>query len=55
MLKIINSGGVDVTMQEIFRLIMGLRNAGWSEQKINNFLLYIGSGNEKYIPKSTEN
>ena len=41
-------------MQEIARLITGLRNAGWSEQKINDFLLYIESGNEKYIPRSTD-
>ena len=30
-----------MTMTEISRLIIGLRAAGWSEEKINNFLLYI--------------
>ena len=39
-----------MTMTEITRLIMGLRNAGWSEEKINNFLIYIESGNEQYKP-----
>ena len=51
--EIINIGDDNVTMQEISRLIIGLRNAGWSEKKINDFLLYIESGNEEYIPEST--
>ena len=37
-------------MTEIARLILGLRAAGWSEEKINNFLLYIESGEEQYKP-----
>ena len=39
-----------MTMTEITRLILGLREAGWSEEKINNFLIYIESGNDAYKP-----
>ena len=40
-----------MTMTEISRLILGLREAGWSEKKINDFLLYIESGDDAYRPK----
>ena len=33
-----------MTMTEISRLILGLREAGWAEKKINDFLLYIAGG-----------
>lgn len=39
-------------MQEIARLIFGLRAAGWSEKEINDFLLFIESGEEQYKPKA---
>lgn len=39
-----------MTMQETTRLILGLRAAGWSEQKINDFILFIESGDEQYKP-----
>lgn len=39
-----------MNMTETARLILGLRAAGWSEEKINNFLLYIESGEEQYKP-----
>lgn len=38
-------------MQETSRFIMGLRAAGWNEKKINDFILYIESGDEQYKPK----
>lgn len=37
-------------MQEVARLLLGLRAAGWSEKKINDFILYIESGDEHYMP-----
>lgn len=40
-----------MNMQETARLILGLRSAGWSEQKINDFLLFIESGEEQYKPQ----
>lgn len=40
-----------MNMQETARLILGLRAAGWSEQKINDFLLFIESGEEQYKPQ----
>ncbi len=40
-----------MNMQETARLIMGLRAAGWSEKEINDFILYIGTGEEQYRPK----
>lgn len=39
-----------VNMQENARLILGLRSAGWSEKKINDFILFIESGEEQYKP-----
>ncbi|MBR1470188.1 MAG: hypothetical protein IJ600_00935 [Lachnospiraceae bacterium] len=41
-------------MTEIARLLIGLRAAGWTEKEINDFLLYIESGNETYKPKSKQ-
>ena len=41
-----------MNMQETARLILGLRAAGWSEKEINDFLLFIESGEEQYKPKS---
>lgn len=38
-------------MQESARLILGLRAAGWSEKKINDFILFIESGEEQYKPR----
>ena len=40
-----------MNMQENARLVLGLRAAGWSEKEINDFILYIGSGDEQYKPK----
>ena len=39
-----------MNMQENARLILGLRAAGWSEKKINDFILFIESGDEQYRP-----
>ncbi len=40
----------DMNMQETARMILGLRAAGWSEEKINNFILFIETGEEHYKP-----
>ena len=32
--------------------VSGLIAAGWSEEDINNFMLYIESGEEQYKPKN---
>ncbi len=40
-----------MTMQEMTRFILGLRAAGWTEEEINDFLLYIESGDKRYEPK----
>lgn len=39
---------------EMTRFILGLRAAGWSEKEINDFILYIESGEEQYKPKAKE-
>lgn len=44
-----------MNMQETARLILGLRAAGWSEKEINDFLLFIESGEEQYKPKADNN
>ncbi len=43
-----------MNMTENARLILGLRSAGWSEKKINDFILYIESGEEQYRPGPDE-
>lgn len=47
-------GGDMMNMQETARLILGLRAAGWSEKEINDFMLFIESGEEKYKPKAND-
>ena len=42
-------------MQEVARLLLGLRSDGWSEKKINDFLLFIETGEDQYKPKGREN
>lgn len=44
----------DMNMTEIARLLIGLRAAGWSEKEINDFILYIETGEEQYKPKKKE-
>ena len=39
-----------MNMTEMTRFIEGLRAAGWSEKKINDFIIYIESGMEEYKP-----
>lgn len=41
----------NMNMTEISRLLLGLRSAGWSEKEINDFLLYIETGEDQYKPK----
>ncbi len=44
----------DMNMTEVARLLIGLRAAGWSEKEINDFILYIETGEEQYKPKKKE-
>jgi hypothetical protein len=41
----------DMNMTEASRIILGLRAAGWNEKDINDFILYIETGEEQYKPK----
>ncbi len=43
-----------MNMTEVARLIQGLRSAGWTEKQINDFLMWIESGEEQYKPKDSE-
>lgn len=38
-------------MQETSRIILGLRAAGWDDTQINDFILWVETGDEKYKPK----
>ncbi len=40
----------NMNMSEVARLIIGLRDAGWTEEKINDFLLWIETGDSQYKP-----
>lgn len=39
-------------MQEISRLILGLRAKGWTDAEINDLVLWIETGDEKYRPSA---
>lgn len=43
-----------MNMIEVARFIQGLRSAGWSEEQINDFMLFIESGDEVYKPKKED-
>lgn len=43
-----------MNMTEVARLLLGLRAVGWSEKEINDFVLYIESGEEQYKPKKRD-
>ena len=42
-------------MQEASRIILGLRAAGWDEKAINDFILWVETGEEQYKPKEKMN
>ena len=41
-----------MNMTEVARLLLGLRAAGWTDTEINDFVLYIETGEEQYMPKA---
>lgn len=48
-------GGVqEMTMQEMSRLIIGLRELGLGDKELADFLLWIENGEEQYRPKKEE-
>ena len=40
-----------MNMTEVARLLLGLRAAGWTDKEINDFVLYIETGEEQSKPK----
>ncbi len=40
-----------MNMTEVARLLLGLRAAGWTDKEINDFILYIETGEDRYMPK----
>lgn len=43
-----------MNMGEMSRLIIGLRSAGWTDTEINNFVLWVESGEEQYKPNKKD-
>lgn len=41
----------EIDMSETSRVILGLRAAGWDEKDINDFILWVETGEEQYKPK----
>ena len=39
-------------MSKVSRLILGLRSQGWSAEEIQDLILWIGTGEAQYMPKS---
>ena len=51
----VNSGKENsMNMQETSRLILGLRAAGWDNDKITDFILWVETGDEKYKPQDLD-
>lgn len=44
-----------MNMGEAARIILGLRSAGWDEKDINDFILWVETGEEAYRPRDTKN
>lgn len=40
---------------EISRIILGLRAIGLSGDEINDFMIYIATGDKEYLPKENKN
>ena len=38
-------------MNETTRIILGLRSAGWDSKEINDFIIWIATGDEQYRPE----
>lgn len=43
-----------MNIAEVSRIILGLRAAGWDEKSINDFILWVESGEEQYKPKGAQ-
>lgn len=43
-----------MTMSEASRAILSLRAAGWDEKDINDFILWVETGDEQYKPKAAD-
>ena len=43
-----------MNMQKPSRVILGLRAAGWDDKSINDFILWIETGEEQYRPTKKE-
>ena len=39
-----------MNMQEASRIILALRAAGWDDKSINDFILWVETGDERYKP-----
>lgn len=50
----IEKGRARMNMSEASRVILGLRAAGWDEKAINDFILWVETGEEAYKPKITQ-
>lgn len=45
-----DEAGGEISSMLIARMIIGLREVGLSEKQINDFQLWITTGNEQYLP-----
>lgn len=45
---------MNMQMVEASRIILGLRAAGWDEKSINDFILWVETGEEQYKPAEKE-
>lgn len=43
-----------MNMAEASRIILGLRAAGWDEKRINDFILWVESGDDQYKPQKAK-
>lgn len=43
-----------MNMSEAARVILGLREAGWDEKSINDFILWVETGDDHYKPQKRD-
>ena len=44
-----------MTLSEAARLLLGLKELGWTDREIMDFALYMDTGEEQYQPKPDKN
>ena len=47
-------GGDNMNQNEHANVIIGLREISWSDEKINDFMLYVETGDKTYLDQAKQ-